>query len=115
MEFFKATETNDVLQEEIWSILEDISGLSGSPNRRSYHFVHTRARLKESSFGWNVQEKREEVFHPDGRLMVLFLDSHGSENGARVAGFCSFRFEEEALEDILYWYVCIRQSPLALG
>ncbi|KZT40092.1 hypothetical protein SISSUDRAFT_983765, partial [Sistotremastrum suecicum HHB10207 ss-3] len=56
-----------------------------------------------SSFGWNVQEKEEEVFHPDGRLMVLFLDSHEPENRAHVAGFCSFRFEQDD-GDIIYCY-----------
>ncbi|KZS93090.1 acyl-CoA N-acyltransferase [Sistotremastrum niveocremeum HHB9708] len=86
VQFFKSTEISNVLREEIWAILEDISGL-----------------LRTSSFGWNVQEKEEEVFHPDGRLMVLFLDSHEPENRGRVAGFCSFRFEQDE-DDIIYCY-----------
>lgn len=51
--------------------------------------------------GWNPPEKRKELFNPLARfLLVAPVD-----NPDVVAAYCTFRFEFEEEEDLVYWSV----------
>ncbi|KAJ7293650.1 acyl-CoA N-acyltransferase [Mycena rebaudengoi] len=58
-----------------------------------------RAMYTNSSFGWNPPEKREELFNPHSRFILVYPKDHSA-----FVAFTAFRFEHEAEEDILYCY-----------
>ncbi|KAI0361223.1 acyl-CoA N-acyltransferase [Trametes cingulata] len=73
-------------RERIWELWEE----------------NMRALVEPSSFGWNPETKKEELFHRDARY-ILVSDPAGFQERGPIA-FSSFRFEEEEGEDVLYCY-----------
>ena len=67
--------------------------------------------LRSSSFGWNPKEKMKEIFHKDGRLILVASKGHGD-----LLAFASFRFDVEpncegVNEDVLYLYAFCLKPP----
>ncbi|KAK7463650.1 hypothetical protein VKT23_005591 [Stygiomarasmius scandens] len=81
---YSAEELSNSLREKLWSIFEE-----------NMFELYTK-----SSFGWDPEQKRKELFDPLSRFIVLF----SSGQVEQVAGFCMFRFEYEDGVDILYCY-----------
>ena len=59
------------------------------------------SRASESSFGWDPKEKQAEMFHIEGRYIILFQDIITSDGTIRpsVCAFASFRFDVEPTID----------------
>lgn len=67
-------------------------------------------RCEASSFGWDPQAKRKELFHSLARFILV------TENDQTdLAAFTSFRFEFEEGEDVIYWYVTYSMQPTYLA
>lgn len=72
------------------------------------------ARYERSAEGYDPEEKRAELFHPDARFLLLRRQADPS-SGAPGLGYCVFRFdteetdaEEEGQDDlcaVAYWCV----------
>jgi len=71
-------------KEQIWSIIED--------NMRDLYV--------DSSMGWNPPEKLKELFDPLARFIVV----SPVDNPDKVEAYCTFRFEYEEEEDLVYCY-----------
>jgi len=56
-------------------------------------------RYTNSSFGWDPDSKRQELFHTLARFILVYGDEEV------LSAFCAFRFEVEDEEDVLYLYV----------
>ncbi|KAF8314982.1 hypothetical protein DL93DRAFT_2227690 [Clavulina sp. PMI_390] len=71
-----------------------------------------RTTLLASSFGWDPVDKKKEIFHKHGRLLLI----HAPETN-RLLGFSSYRFDvdenpDEVFEDVLYIYE-VQVAPFA--
>jgi GNAT superfamily N-acetyltransferase len=72
-----------------------------------------------SSFGWDPRSKKEEMFHSHARLVLCERcddTPSGSESilsESRIVAYTIFRFEREAKQDVVYWWVQCRrlQTP----
>ena len=66
----------------------------------------TKTRYLSSSFGWNPQKKKGEIFHQLSRF-VLARNVSSSTNPASsgIIAYSIFRFEREDRQDVVYWYV----------
>jgi hypothetical protein len=68
-----------------------------------------------SSFGWDPRSKKEEMFHPHARLVLCERRDDtpsGSESipsESRIVAYTIFRFEREAKQDVVYWWVQCRR------
>lgn len=66
----------------------------------------TRASFsyESSSFGWNVTEKREELFHPESRILYV----HDVSQNLLAYGVFRFDTEDTLRPDtqcsVVYWY-----------
>lgn len=66
-------------------------------------------RYEQSSEGYDPAEKREELFHPDSRFLILYSPTSSDT----PTGYCVFRFDTEEtasddddeLYDVAYWLV----------
>ncbi|KAH9847356.1 acyl-CoA N-acyltransferase [Lenzites betulinus] len=78
------------LRKEVWDLWE----------------TNMRALMEPSSFGWEPQEKRKELFHRNARFILVFEDDAGEDAGGALTAFSKFRFEWDELEadDWLYCY-----------
>ena len=61
-------------------------------------------RTEPSSFGWNPEEKKEELFHPDSRfILVRTTNNPQAENCddgiSTLVAFSMFRFDYEEYEE----------------
>ncbi|KAF8203590.1 acyl-CoA N-acyltransferase [Pholiota molesta] len=72
-----------IQRDQIWSLFE----------------TNMRGLCEASSFGWDPQAKRKELFHPLARF-ILVTESDQTD----LAAFTSFRFEFEEGEDVIYCY-----------
>ena len=52
---------------------------------------------KNSSFGWEPEAKRKELFHSLSRFILVYDEEN------TLLAFLMFRFEHEYEEDLLYW------------
>ncbi|KIL70763.1 hypothetical protein M378DRAFT_155699 [Amanita muscaria Koide BX008] len=76
----RTSELDDNERHDVWSVLET--------NMRDL-YIH-------SSLGWDVTEKRKELFHPNSRFLRVFNDND-------LVAFNMFRFELEESIEVLYW------------
>jgi len=66
-------------------------------------------RYATSSFGWDPSSKKEEMFHPQARLVLCercddaFSSSEPFPSESRIVAYTIFRFEREAKQDVVYW------------
>ncbi|KAF9569638.1 acyl-CoA N-acyltransferase [Agrocybe pediades] len=73
--------------------------------------LNMRSLYEDSSFGWDPQSKRKELFHALSRY--LFVSEGGS---TELLAFVHFRFEVEEDENVLYCYdIQIKPSAQGLG
>ncbi|TFK57214.1 hypothetical protein OE88DRAFT_108009 [Heliocybe sulcata] len=86
-----------VEREDVWQIFED----------------NMKGLYVNSVFGWDPPAKRDEMFHPLARYVLLHRphsehddDSDGQDmNGRRsLVAYAGFRFEDEEGENVLYCY-----------
>lgn len=64
-------------------------------------------RYEHSSEGYDPAEKRQELFHPDSRFLILYSPTSAD----KPVGYCIFRFDteetasddDEELYDVAYW------------
>lgn len=72
-------------------------------------FPFTPARYERSTEGYDPEEKRAELFHPEARFLLLRRAGESSES---PLGYCIFRFDTEETEadegeddlcDVAYW------------
>ncbi|BHF63641.1 N alpha-acetyl-transferase [Sparganum proliferum] len=97
----KASELSPTLQAELFSILEH--------NMKDFYC--------KSSWGWDAEAKRRELFAPESRLLVCFFGRQkdacaaGRHTSLResppptgVCGFVHFRFECDSHRAVLYCY-----------
>ncbi|KAE9411044.1 acyl-CoA N-acyltransferase [Gymnopus androsaceus JB14] len=69
---------------QIWTIIEE--------NMKELYIT--------SSMGWNPPEKKEELFNPLARFILITSQDHPDQ----IAGYSAFRFEHEEEEDLVYCY-----------
>jgi hypothetical protein len=68
-----------------------------------------------SSFGWDPRAKKEEMFHSHARLVLCErcddapLGSESISPESRIVAYTIFRFEREAKQDVVYWWVQCRR------
>lgn len=77
----RASELDDNERHDVWSVLE----------------TNMRDLCIHSSLGWDVTEKRKELFHPNSRFLRVFDDND-------LVAFSMFRFELEESMEVLYCY-----------
>lgn len=72
--------------------------------------LFTPARYERSAEGYDPEEKRAELFHPEARF--LLLRRAGDQASEPPLGYCIFRFDTEETEaeegeddlcDVAYW------------
>ncbi|KAI0639762.1 acyl-CoA N-acyltransferase [Trametes polyzona] len=68
--------------------------------------TNMRAMVEPSSFGWNPNEKRKELFHRHARFILVYGSSDAQEPTVptSLAAFSMFRFEQDEGEDVIYCY-----------
>ncbi|KAF8560418.1 acyl-CoA N-acyltransferase [Imleria badia] len=86
---FSIQVTSDICDDQcaqVWRMLEE-----------NMHELY-----RSSSFGWNPQKKRKEMFDPRSRIVIVrdVSDLPGSD----VIGYSIFRFEREDRQDVVYCY-----------
>ncbi|KAL4064893.1 hypothetical protein V8B97DRAFT_2010583 [Scleroderma yunnanense] len=74
-------------RDQVWRLFEE----------NMYDFYHT------SSFGWNPQSKKLEMFDPRSRFIIARQDDACPSN---IVAYTIFRFDREEYQDVVYWYVC---------
>ncbi|VDL97665.1 unnamed protein product [Schistocephalus solidus] len=97
----KAVELSQTLQAELFSIFEH--------NMKDLYC--------KSSWGWDAEKKRKELFAPESRFLVCFFDrkkdtctagrhtpSQESPYPTGACGFVHFRFESDSHRAVLYCY-----------
>jgi hypothetical protein len=52
--------------------------------------------MKSPSFGWQPEQKKEELFHKHSRFVLLTSDG-------KLRAYTMFRFDAEESLDVLYW------------
>lgn len=52
-----------------------------------------------SSWGWDPAEKKDELFHPDARYLLLYTE----DQRTNLVGFTGFRFDMDEEHAVLYW------------
>ena len=57
-----------------------------------------RDSLEKSSLGWDYDDKHSEIFHKDGRFILVNM-----KDNPALAAFLIFRFDKEDGRDIAYW------------
>lgn len=71
-------------------------------------FTDVYTSYEASSFGFNIEEKREELFDPSSRFLLLRQTDSG-----KLLTFAMFRFDAEATAkagvqtSVLYWCACV--------
>ena len=58
----------------------------------------SHASYKSSSFGWDPEAKRKELFHSLSRFILVY-----EADTDTLLAFTMFRFEFEEGEDLVYW------------
>ncbi|KAF8446007.1 acyl-CoA N-acyltransferase [Boletus edulis BED1] len=89
-------------QTHIWHIFEE-----------SMHALY-----RASSFGWNPQKKKTEMFHPLSRFLIAREITDPTHTGSHIIAYAIFRFEREERQDVLYCYelqVSTRARRFGLG
>ncbi|KIK71071.1 hypothetical protein GYMLUDRAFT_313298 [Collybiopsis luxurians FD-317 M1] len=82
--FILAADLTEDARLQIWSVTDE----------------NMRELCVGSSMGWDPPDKKEELFHSLSRYILL----SPTDNQDQIVGFCSFRFEFEDGEDLLYCY-----------
>ncbi|CAA7266508.1 unnamed protein product [Cyclocybe aegerita] len=73
--------------------------------------VNMRELYTPSSFGWNPESKRKELFHSLSRFLLVYKT--GDSN---ILAFVMFRFETDYDEDIIYCYdIHVSSAAQGLG
>ncbi|OJA21167.1 hypothetical protein AZE42_04555 [Rhizopogon vesiculosus] len=103
-----SSELSGVEREQVWSIFES----------------NMRLLYATSSFGWDPHSKKEEMFHPQARLILCercddaFSSSEPFPSESRMVAYTILRFEREAKQDVVYCYelqVTEQSRGLGLG
>ncbi|KAI0652230.1 acyl-CoA N-acyltransferase [Trametes meyenii] len=64
--------------------------------------ANMRALVEPSSFGWNPEEKKEELFQHNARFILVFQNDR--EKASSPIAFCMFAFERDLGNDQMYCY-----------
>ncbi|KAG6381232.1 hypothetical protein JVT61DRAFT_5636 [Boletus reticuloceps] len=79
------------------------------PENAHVHYANQHyARYRASSFGWNPQKKKTEMFHPLSRSLIareITDPTHAPIAGSDIIAYAIFRFEREERQDVVYWCV----------
>lgn len=78
-------------RDQIWSLFEE----------NMYDFYNT------SSFGWNPQSKKLEMFDPQSRFIIARVDGGASASVPDSVDICAytlFRFDREEYQNVVYCY-----------
>uniref|UniRef100_A0A8H8CQQ5 N-alpha-acetyltransferase 40 n=1 Tax=Psilocybe cubensis TaxID=181762 RepID=A0A8H8CQQ5_PSICU len=67
-------------------------------------------RYENSSFGWDPDSKRKELFDKLSRFILVY-----KEGSTELLAFVMFRFEFEVDEDVIYWQVASSAQGVSLG
>ena len=101
-----ASELQDVWCEEIWNIFEhnmkQLYVLEDDISYRPSQYNISYYRYESSSFGWDPQEKKKEMFHSLSRFLLVCSEGEHSAPKSLLA-YSIFRFEREDDRNLVYW------------
>jgi len=80
----------------LWVLLE---------NAPVHYIRQHHPRYRSSSFGWNPQQKKTEMFDPLSRFVIArdISDPANDLPSSGVIAYSIFRFEREDRQNVIYW------------
>lgn len=101
-------------RDQIWSLFEEnmYDLYVVLPSLVYYISDFVQNSYNTSSFGWNPQSKKLEMFDPQSRFIIARVDGGASASVPDSVDICAytlFRFDREEYQNIVYW--CVYSCP----